>query len=248
MRPNETGSHDSQVGPDEAAISSKGTSLDVLGCLHRTDKSSGWHNYLVHYERHLRHLRDASFTLLELGVGFDRTHKGASLFAWRDYFPNARIVGVDIRADAAEVADDRITVEIGDCSDPRFLADLVDRYYPTVVIDDASHIWTHQRLSLRTIVPILPNDSIFIMEDLHTSFGIFRDRPVFADDAQDTASLLMALAFGLVGSRHAHPLTENLGLSPPDLAVLDRLSEIAFIRSSAILRVDETRGPDRVYR
>ena len=77
--------------------------LDELAWTYRTDKSSGWHNYMVHYERHLRHLRESRFTFLELGVGPDGATKGASLFAWRDFFPNARIVGVDIRPDAKEI-------------------------------------------------------------------------------------------------------------------------------------------------
>ena len=97
-------------------------------------------------------------------------------------------------------------------------------------------------------MPALPQDSVFILEDLHTSFGKFRERPMFADDRTDTAHVLFALAFGLVGSRYAHPLDAQLGLTEDDLAVLERVSEVSFVRSSAILRIDESRGPMREYK
>jgi hypothetical protein len=71
---------------------------------------------------------------------------------------------------------------------------------------------------------------------------------MFADDDRDTAEILFAIAFGLVGSRYHHPLTDRLALRDTDLKVLERISEISFIRSSAILRIDDTRGPARTYR
>ena len=49
-------------------------------------------HYLGVYAAVLSPIRHMSFDLLELGVS-----SGASLLAWRDFFPNANIVGLDIR-------------------------------------------------------------------------------------------------------------------------------------------------------
>jgi len=62
-----------------------------------TDKW-GVHFYTPHYERHLSHLRDSSFVLLEIGVGgYARDRQGgASLRMWKRYFQQAQIVGLDL--------------------------------------------------------------------------------------------------------------------------------------------------------
>ena len=64
-------------------------SLDSLG-RGRTDKSSTNHDYLVTYAKVLEHMRQTARHVMEVGVFY-----GGSLTMWRDYFPNAFIVGVD---------------------------------------------------------------------------------------------------------------------------------------------------------
>src|SRR4051812_40814770 len=81
------------------AESTRGT-LDDLGQRHNTDKAAYWlrpdgvhdpsHDYLRHYEKALDHLRSKSFTLLDLGVGFE-PNQFASAKMWADFFPGARV-------------------------------------------------------------------------------------------------------------------------------------------------------------
>ena len=212
--------------------------LDALALKYGTDKSSGWHDYTLHYERHLKHLKQTEFTLLEIGVGPEET-KGASLFMWREYFPYAHIVGLDIRPDAKSVEGERIDVEIGDSSDLDFVQNLVRKYDPQVVIDDGSHIWSHQIAAMRSIIPVLRSGSIFIMEDLHTSFGHFRQRPVFADQDIDAADLILGLAAWIMGCRKDHPRFADMTATSADLAILSRLAEISLVRSSAIMLIED---------
>lgn len=63
--------------------------LRKLAKKHGTDKSV--HGYCPHYERRFAGWRHKPITLLEIGVD-----AGASMRMWRDYFPNAKITGVDI--------------------------------------------------------------------------------------------------------------------------------------------------------
>ena len=143
------------------------TALDDIGKKHKTDKASNSHNYLETYERALQHLRLETFTLLELGLG-----EGNSLRTWVDYFPNASVHGVDNRPATVEFSKiDRVSVTIGSSADPGFLNELVSQLRPTVVIDDASHIWSHQLIAFETIFPSLHSGAVYIVEDLNTSFG-----------------------------------------------------------------------------
>lgn len=64
-------------------------------------------------------------TLLEIGIGGygDPTQGGGSLRMWKEFFPNGRVIGVDIN-DKSGLAEDRVTILRGDQGDGKFLRDL----------------------------------------------------------------------------------------------------------------------------
>jgi hypothetical protein len=136
-----------------------------------TDKE-GAHSYAAAYERHLGHLRDRPIRLLEIGVGgyADPDTGGASLRMWKEFFPLAEIVGIDIH-EKSGLAEDRITVLQGDQSDSAFLDDVAARFGPfDVVIDDGSHICAHVVASFQSLFRALADDGIYAIEDLQTSY------------------------------------------------------------------------------
>ena len=142
-------------------------SLEEIGTRYGTDKSSSCHGYLNFYDSVLKHLRDRSVTLLEIGV-----FNGASTKMWRDYFSNGQIVGLDIDERCRHIAEGRITIEIGDQSDVADLSSISAKYGPfDIVIDDGSHIWDHQITALQYLYPFVKTGGFYILEDLHTSFG-----------------------------------------------------------------------------
>src|SRR5207248_4538620 len=98
-------------------------SLDELGLAHGTDKASKGHDYLRLYEPFLRPFAGDAFTLIEIGG-----YKGASLRMWRDYFPRASIVCLDLNPDVASHAGERIAVEIGNAGSKSFLASIAEKY------------------------------------------------------------------------------------------------------------------------
>jgi hypothetical protein len=207
--------------------------LDELALRHGTDKSSRGHDYMRFYEFFLRGLKQEEFTFLELGVG-PPNKKGKSLLAWRDYFPKAQIVGVDKREDAKDVEDTRIRVEIGNCANRDFLQRLASQYAPTVILDDASHKWSHQILALHTLFPGLPAGGIYIVEDLQTSFKPVSDRG-YADSPEDTATHLLRLTCAVAGRGAEHAAADS---APPGKAIAE-LAEmtdaIMFYRKTALL-------------
>lgn len=88
------------------------------------------HTYGEAYEEIFRKFnREANLNILEIGI-----QKGGSLCAWRDYFPNARITGIDIVDEIApEYRKDGIKYVICDVNEFRS-----DEMYD-IVIDDGSH-------------------------------------------------------------------------------------------------------------
>ena len=117
--------------------------------------------YVEHFER----LREETCTLLEIGV-----QTGGSLRMWRDYFPNASILGMDITPDCLQHKGERIDVIMGDQSDTVFLADFAKRYKFNIIVDDGGHKMKHQLRSFNHLWPIVSHGGWYVIEDLHTSY------------------------------------------------------------------------------
>jgi predicted O-methyltransferase YrrM len=142
-------------------------SLDEIGLKFQTDKASHHHGYLGFYERFFADLRDRKdLRLLEIGV-----HQGASARMWEEYFPDGRIIGVDVNPDARQHASGRIVVELADQSDVAALVALGAHGPFDIIIDDGSHVWDHQITSFRYLYPLLKAGGYYVMEDIDTSFG-----------------------------------------------------------------------------
>ncbi|MFC6707215.1 class I SAM-dependent methyltransferase [Flexivirga alba] len=149
-----------------------GDGLTALAKQFGTDKWGSWHHYTPHYARHLGHLRDERFTLLEIGIGGYAREKqgGASLRMWRSYFPKAQILGLDIE-DKSFVDTDRIRTYQGSQTDEQLLNQIVDDADDLkVIIDDGSHRCEHIRATFDILYPLLPDDGIYAIEDLQTSY------------------------------------------------------------------------------
>ena len=118
------------------------SSLEEIGRRHCTDKSTWLHNYLGFYERFLAPIRHRATSVLEIGV-----FQGHSLTMWEEYFPKAEVVGVDIDPTAAQHARGRVHIEIADQSSSSDLERIATKHGPfDLIIDDGSHIWSHQIL------------------------------------------------------------------------------------------------------
>jgi len=126
-----------------------------------------WIHYLEIYERHFAPYRNTPVKMLEIGV-----FKGGSLEMWREYFgESATIFGIDVNPDCAGYATAPNQVRIGSQDDPQFLERVVQEMgLPDIVLDDGSHIGRHQRRSFDVLFPLLKPGSLYVIEDLHTSY------------------------------------------------------------------------------
>ena len=114
--------------------------------------------------------------LLEIGVGDQDEMRwtgvpgyvtGASLRMWRDFFPNAQIYGADIKPELV-FKEDRIETFQCDQSQEADLLRVIEQTGTDldVVIDDGSHRREHQVFTCRTLMPLLPKNVIYIIEDV----------------------------------------------------------------------------------
>jgi SAM-dependent methyltransferase len=177
--------------------------LERIYYSHKGRRIFKWHHYLTIYDRYLQEYRalasgprperlrfvapKSKLRILEIGV-----QNGGSLQMWRRYFgPGAIIFGIDIDPRCKEFEEDNCHIRIGDQSDPAFLSDVVSEMGGLdIVIDDGSHIASHQIASFRTLFPKLVNGGMYICEDLHTSYwsdweGGFRRSGTFIEATKD---------------------------------------------------------------
>jgi hypothetical protein len=159
-----------------------GDSLDAIAGALGTDKSTRtWlppaadgypsraphgHGYTIFYEHHFCHLRNQPIRLLEIGV-----LDGRSLATWEQYFPEAKIYGLDIDPSCQRFEDARTKIFVGSQADPDFLRavreDVPDGF--DIIIDDGSHYVRHVKASFAGLFGHLRPSGIYVIEDLHVA-------------------------------------------------------------------------------
>ncbi len=136
-----------------------------------TDKQSN-HNYSDVYETIIYHhfgSRHQVKLMMEVGVA-----DGSCLLAWREVFPNAQIVGMDIHhSDRAH--GDRIEFHIGDqrvredCERVATKWRLFD-----LIVEDATHILENSLLTLFWLWPSVRPGGLYIVEEF-ANVGALKD-------------------------------------------------------------------------
>jgi len=209
-------------------------SLDQLGTTYNTDKCSLKHNYLKYYEIFLKPYREKEIVLIELGVG-PPNNMGKSLLTWKDYFGKSKkIIGVDIRHDTELLRDGIIEIEIGDCGSPSFLMTLAKKYTPDVIIDDASHIWTHQIAAFELLWPSLKSGGCYICEDLNTSFVPLSESG-YRDCRTNPAQYFSEMSFAVLSQNRDvnNDFTPNLSIFQQ--MYLKEIAGIFYIKDAVVL-------------
>lgn len=157
------------------------TELCHLARKHGTDKG-GFHNNAGHtchvytpvYSDLFSKRRETVRNVLEIGV-----NNGVSLRLWEEYFPNAQIVGLDNgdnNPNFLSINTERITCYLADQSNPASLLGALPyslgherRAKYDFIVDDGSHVLSHQIISLRTLLPFLEPEGVYVVEDLQVS-------------------------------------------------------------------------------
>jgi 8-demethyl-8-(2-methoxy-alpha-L-rhamnosyl)tetracenomycin-C 3'-O-methyltransferase len=129
-----------------------------------TDKH-GYHDYGPLYESLFPGTTGAEnvTAVLELGI-----FHGGSLRAFRDHYPNATIVGLDVDESTMIHGEPRIVTVCGDVRDAKALRQAADSvvYNYDLIVDDASHRPIDQYHALKHLWPRLRVGGFYAIEDL----------------------------------------------------------------------------------
>jgi hypothetical protein len=148
--------------------------LTVLCEKYLSDKCPKFgHSYSPLYHSILNSYRSQFKNVLEIGIGNkplmsslvgNEYKPGASLYVWRDYFPNAIINGCDILNEVL-FDDHRIKTFLIDQSSRESLETLVQSTFD-IIIDDGSHVPEHMKLSYEVLWPTIRPGGFYIIEDI----------------------------------------------------------------------------------
>ena len=130
---------------------------------HDESSPGAGHCYGPLYERLLEGKRERITSVLEIGV-----LKGASLRAWRDWFPNAWVHGMDKDSECLFWGD-RIECSLADQEDPSSLIEMAEAGRCTtfdLVVDDGSHRAQDQLTTLATLFHRLRPGGDWFIEDV----------------------------------------------------------------------------------
>ncbi|WP_207801767.1 class I SAM-dependent methyltransferase [Phenylobacterium hankyongense] len=141
--------------------------LEEIFYSHAGRPANKWAHYLPFYDRAFAPYRGSAVRMLEIGVS-----KGGSLDLWRKYFgPDAVLFGVDIDPACAGHVDAPSQVRIGSQADPGFLRGVAGEMGGIdIVLDDGSHVASHQRTTFQTLWPLLSPGGLYVIEDMHTAY------------------------------------------------------------------------------
>lgn len=168
-----------------------------------TDKDNPCHafrgmTYLDVYENLFCKMRDQEFTLIELGVLY-----GGSLRMWMEYFPNAKVVGVDVNPEAMDHVPEGASFVLASQTDEQAIKAALSSFPPLgIVIDDGSHYVPHMIESFRFLWPMVADGGVYVMEDTAVSYcgvdptwpGMACNRETFGPNRrEDLDALLLRL-------------------------------------------------------
>lgn len=127
---------------------------DILA-KYETDKNI--HSYIDTYEQIFSEFKGkANIQFLEVGVLL-----GGTLLAWKDYFPDADIYGVDIKdRRKEEYKQDRVRFILEDINNVRLA------HHWDIIIDDGSHLLEDVKTVVERFLPWLKDDGYLIIEDV----------------------------------------------------------------------------------
>lgn len=157
---------------------------EIMG-KHRSDKGNAniltsHHNYTTMYHYLFKDMRDKPLRLFELGVGTNNVNipstmgpdanVGASLYGWREYFPNAKIYSADIDPGCLFNAE-RIKTYYCDQRDPNVIDSMLNNYPDLydqfdIIIDDGLNIFEANVVFFNSFIKKLAPNGYYIIEDI----------------------------------------------------------------------------------
>jgi hypothetical protein len=182
-----------------------------------------WLHYFAVYDQVLTPYVGSKVKMLEIGVS-----KGGSLGLWRKFLGDEAVIfGIDIDPSCAACDGESATVRIGSQDDPQFLRSVVSEMGGVdVILDDGSHVASHQRASFDVLFPLLSEGGSYIIEDLQTAYW-----PLFEGGLKKQGTAVEFLK-DKIDEIHKHYRNKGLNnlRSMPDIESIQFFDAIAVVR------------------
>lgn len=199
--------------------------------------SMKWTHYFDIYDECLVPLRGwLASTSTAPGVLEIGSAHGGSLLMWKKFFGHSSVIcGLDLAPKELNFDDSRISVVVGSQTDETSLhaaAETLPNLH--LVIDDGSHISSHQKRSFEVLWPKLAYGGLYVVEDLHTAYwkkyegGIFRRRK----------SSFIDYAKRLVDLQHSHYSSRRVNSFERE-QICDSVFSISFYDSVVVIRKEK---------
>lgn len=137
------------------------------------------HNYSDFYNFLFCKRRNSIQRVFECGIGTNNASlvssmgkmgiPGASLRVWREYFPNAQIVGADIDIDCL-FSENRIETYFVDQTEPNSIQSMWEQIGVAkfdLIVDDGLHTYEGGRILFENSIEFLSDDGLYIIEDVN---------------------------------------------------------------------------------
>lgn len=165
--------------------------LDQLFVKYGSDKTRN--GYAPVYHSLFKNIKDRKITLIEIGIGtmipnvtssmagyaLPGYKPGGSLRAWRDFFENGEIHGIDIQADTQFTDEPRITTHLCDSANINRVKELQNSSsFPKeadIILDDGSHWDESQFKTFNNFYDLVKKGGYYIIEDVKPSSRIMTD-------------------------------------------------------------------------
>jgi len=130
---------------------------------YNTDKNIKGHGYDRCYDDLLGNIRYDCKKILEIGTRIE------SISLWKDYFPNAKIYGIDLINPSYYVGDGRFIFEQINQGNEEQLNEFINKHGGNfdVIIDDGPHSTREQMVSFNLLFKNIKSGGVYVVEDLH---------------------------------------------------------------------------------
>lgn len=145
---------------------------------HGSDKGNGWHTYSQFYEYYFEKQRTEITSVFEVGLGTNNTDMrsnmgpsgspGASLRAWREFFPRATIFGADIdhRILFQEYRLWTFQVDQTNTNSVRSMWNIIGDQKFDLIVDDGLHEPHASEALLSQSIERLSENGLYVIEDV----------------------------------------------------------------------------------
>ncbi len=142
-----------------------GTQMDLMEIYQRNKAPGGFgdkgtlHHYIESYGKIFHEYREKPITFLEIGVC-----RGDSLRMWREFFPVAKVIGIDINEPTLDITG--CEFHICDQFDKEALESTFKDVEFDIVIDDGSHLLEHMIFTHKVLFDKVKKGGLYIIEDV----------------------------------------------------------------------------------